>query len=168
MSTNETTDETQQEELTIKEKVKRITEAHDIVGMYSSGAMIAGLIPLPIIDMAALTGVQLKMLHSLSEQYEVEFSKDLAKPIIAALLGGALPITAAGSMASAIKIIPFIGQAAGMVSMSLLGSAATYAVGKVFIEHFESGGSFLTFDPQQMQEKFKKHLEEAKKTTTNS
>jgi hypothetical protein len=38
--------------------------------------------------------------------------------------------------------------------MSIIGGASTYALGKVFIQHFESGGTFLDFDPEKVKEHF--------------
>jgi uncharacterized protein (DUF697 family) len=61
-----------------------------------------------------------------------------------------------------VKVIPVIGQASGMISMATMGAAGTYAVGTVFIEHFESGGTFLTFEPEKVKEKFKALFEEGK------
>ncbi|MEZ5671856.1 MAG: hypothetical protein R3E08_05540 [Thiotrichaceae bacterium] len=35
-----------------------------------------------------------------------------------------------------------------------MGGAATYAIDKVFVQHFESGGTFLDFDPEAVREHF--------------
>ena len=141
----------------------RLTAANKTVRNYSLGSMGVGLIPIPIVDIAGLTGVQLKMLHSLAGQYEIPFSKDIVKPIIASLLGGFLPVGAvklsAGSLA---KWIPVTGTVIGMVSTAAFGGAASYAIGKVFIQHFESGGTFLDFDPEKVREHFKAEFEAAK------
>jgi hypothetical protein len=51
--------------------------------------------------------------------------------------------------------VPIIGQGAGAFSMAALCGGTTYAIGKVFIQHFESGGTFLTFDPKKVSEYFK-------------
>ena len=47
-----------------------------------------------------------------------------------------------------------------------VGGATTYAVGKVFIEHFESGGTFLDFDPEKMRDHFQELYEEGKQLAT--
>jgi uncharacterized protein (DUF697 family) len=52
--------------------------------------MGASLVPVPLFDLLALSGVQLKMLHSLTKLYEVPFSKNLGKSSIASLLGGVM------------------------------------------------------------------------------
>ncbi len=148
------------------EKVVRFNQAMSTVRNYAMGSMAVGLIPLPLVDIAALTSVQLKMLHKLAGLYEIEFSKELVKSLVGALLGGVIPVTAATSLASMIKIVPVVGQASGAISMVAMGSAGTYAVGSVFIEHFESGGTFLTFEPEKVKEKFKTLFEEGKQAVT--
>jgi hypothetical protein len=49
-----------------------------------------------------------------------------------------------------------------MLSTAAIGAASTYAVGKVFAEHFESGGTFLDFDEEKAREHFKAMYEEGK------
>ncbi len=137
-----------------------LTQAERLVHRYMLGAMGAGLVPLPLLDMALVSAIQLKMLHSLTVLYEQPFQADLGRSLIGALLGGALPASASGSLS---KFIPGIGQVTGMLSMSVLSAASTYALGKVFIQHFESGGTFLSFDPDAVRDYFAEALEEGKK-----
>ncbi len=144
------------------EKLVRFSNATDTVNKYAMGSMAVGLIPLPVIDIVALTGTQLKMLQTLAKQYDIEFSQEMVKSLVGSLLGGVMPVSAAASLASMVKFIPVIGQASGMISMATMGAAGTYAVGTVFIEHFESGGTFLTFEPEKVKEKFKALFEEGK------
>jgi uncharacterized protein (DUF697 family) len=142
--------------------------ASKTVRNYSIGAAAVGLIPAPLLDLAAMTGVQLKMLHSLSNQYGVEFKEELARSSLVSLLGAALPVTTSGAAISAMKLIPIIGQAAAMVTLPALALASTYAVGKVFIQHFEAGGTFLTFDPEKVREYFEEQFREGKKLAEES
>jgi uncharacterized protein (DUF697 family) len=118
-------------------------------------SIAAGVIPIPVVDWVVLSGIQLKMLHKLTQLYEIPFSKNVGKSLISALLGGMLPTYATASVAgSLMKLVPFGGTATGMMTMSAFGGASTYALGKVFIQHFESGGTLLTFDPGRMREYF--------------
>ena len=147
-------------------------KANEIVKKYMLGALAVGVVPVPLVDLAILSGLQLKMLHSLAKLYEVEFSTHRGKSIIAALLGGGLPVSFSrifGRLAaSLVKSIPGYGQAAGMISVAVLGGASTYAVGKVFIQHFESGGTFLNLDPQQVRDYYAQQFEEGKEAVTES
>lgn len=149
---------TSDDELTV-----RLETANELIRKYSTISMGAGLIPVPFVDMVALTGIQLKMLHHLAELYDISFSKELAKSLVASLLGGVISTqTAMETVMSLSKLIPVGGLVTGMVTMSLFGGAATYAVGKVFIQHFESGGTFLDLDPTKVREYFAAEFEKGK------
>ena len=143
----------------INENIERLNNAHRTVNKYAIGSMAVGLIPFSYLDFSALSTIQIKMLRHLTKQYDVEFSKETVRSLIASLFGSAVSVTAAASLA---KLVPVVGQVSGMISMAVLGGTGTYAVGKVFIEHFESGGTLLNFDPEKMKEKFQALLEEGK------
>ncbi|OQX27299.1 MAG: hypothetical protein BWK80_05885 [Desulfobacteraceae bacterium IS3] len=136
--------------------------AYKIVKKYMLGAAAAGLIPFPLIDMAALAGIQLKMLHSLSKIYDVEFSENIGKSLIASLLGGGIPLSFSFNIAGWLKAAPFYGFIGGILGTSVFGGASTYAIGKVFVQHFESGGTLLTFDPEKMRAYYTREFEKGK------
>src|SRR5512143_737736 len=98
---------------------EKLAEANDIVRNRVYWSMGAGLVPIPIIDMAALLAIQLEMVSKLAKLYDQPFRRDLAKSAVVALLGSVIPTLAAGPMASLLKIIPVIGYTTGAVSMSL-------------------------------------------------
>lgn len=137
-------------------------EAKEIIKKYMLGSGVVGLIPLPWLDLIALSGIQLKMLHKLADLYGIEFSENRGKSLIASLLGGGVPLSFSSNLASFVKTIPIYGQITGIVSMSIFGGASTYAVGKVFIQHFESGGTFLTFDPEKVSDYYAQQFEVGK------
>jgi uncharacterized protein (DUF697 family) len=140
----------------------RSSEANNIIKKHVIVAMSVSLVPIPLFDLVALTGVQLKMLHSIAKLYEVPFSKNLGKSSIASLLGGVMPTSTAMTLASLAKAVPGLGTATGMISVSLLGGATTYAIGSVFAQHFESGGTLLDFDAKKMRAYFSGKLAEGK------
>lgn len=138
--------------------------ADRLVRQYTLGAMAVGLVPLPLVDLAALVGLQLKMLHSLSGLYQVDFKADLGRSAVASLVGGALPGFTAPTLAASLgKLIPVSGQLLGGGAMVVLNGGVTYALGKVFTQHFAAGGTFLTFDPEAVRDFFEQQLEAGKK-----
>lgn len=145
----------------------RINEANTVVRNHVLGSMGIALVPIPVIDLVALTGIQLKMVHSLAKLYRVPFSENLGKSLIVSLVGGIMPTSTALTLASLAKVVPGMGTATGMVSVSILGGATTYAIGSVFIQHFESGGTLLDFDPKKMREYFTTKLQEGKKVASS-
>ena len=152
--------EGQEEALSLR--MKRVDTAHNSVKNYTMAAMAVGFVPMPLLDMAALSAIQLKLVHSIATIYEVPFSKNIAKSIIGSVLGSSIAVTLAMPVASFIKVIPIIGQSSGTISTALIGSASTYAIGKIFVEHFESGGTFLDFDEEKAKAHFKSLYEEGR------
>ena len=137
--------------------------ASKITNRYVLWSMGAGLVPIPIIDFAAIVAVQLKMLSELAKYYGVDFSEERGKSIVSSLLGGMTTGTLAnGSVGSLLKSIPGAGTLFGMVAMPLSAGATTYAVGKVFTQHFASGGTFLNFNPDEVRDYFEEKVKEGK------
>jgi len=135
---------------------RRDEMAAQVVDRFSLWSGAAGLLPLPLIDVAAVGGVQLIMLRRLSEIYGVPFSDNRGKAIIASLAGSVLPAstatTSAMTVGSLIKGIPGIGWTVGALTMPLVSAGATWVIGKVFIQHFASGGTLLDFNPPDYRE----------------
>jgi uncharacterized protein (DUF697 family) len=143
-------------------------EALRIVQSYAGWTAGAGLIPLPVVDVAAVTGVQLKMLHSLSNLYGIPFQRSAAKAVIAALVGGGGSALIAAPATSLLKVIPGIGSIAGMLAYPALATASTYALGKVFIQHFEAGGTLLDFNPEEVRSYFEEQFRAAPTSTASA
>jgi len=141
-----------------KAKTDRILRHHVLASMG------VGLIPFPIADFAGLTAVQLNLLRKLAKAYGIPFSKGIVKNTLASLIGGAVPIMASWPLTgSMLKGIPIIGQTVGIVTMPVIAGATTYAIGSVFVQHFASGGTFLTFDPEKVKDYYAEMFEEGKK-----
>lgn len=147
-------------------EIDKLVESKRIIKNRVLASVGVGLIPLPLVDMVGLTGVQLEMLSKLAKLYEVPFRKNVGKSIIASLVGGVLPASMMSGSFSVLKAVPVIGWVAGAATMSVLGGATTYAVGKVFVQHFEAGGNLLNFDPVAMKEYFAQQFEEGKKVAS--
>jgi len=139
----------------VKNFEERLEENNKIVKKYTWYSIGAGIIPVPFVDLAALSGVQLKMLWDLSAQYNIEFSQNKAQNIISTLAGTLAASATSTVVGSVIKFVPVIGTILGTISMPAFSGASTYALGKVFIQHFESGGTLLTFDPTKVREYYK-------------
>jgi uncharacterized protein (DUF697 family) len=143
-------------------------QAHGIVMKHVWWASGMGLIPIPLLDMAAISATELKMVKNLADHYGVAFSENRGKALIGALAGGAMPGLAAGTARSLLKFIPGVGTLAGMVVSPALAGASTYALGKVFIQHFESGGTLLDFDPAKMKAYYASQYEEGKQVVADN
>lgn len=136
------------------QKAERTIRAHV---MWSMGA---GFIPFPVADFLAVAAVQLDMIRSISNIYEVDFKETEGKALITSITGSGLSKVGANAL---IKLIPGIGSALGGASMSIMSAASTYALGQVFKQHFESGGNLMDFDSDRFKRYYNEQFEKGKK-----
>mgnify|MGYP001321820837 CR=1 FL=1 len=136
----------------------RLKRAEDIVKTHTIYAAGGGLIPLPIVDFAAITGVQLDMLKQICGLYHVDYNENVGKSWVTALAGSSL--AAIGS--SFVKAIPLVGSLLGGLSMSVIAGATTYGIGQVFINRLEDEGNVADFDVEMAREAFETAYEEGK------
>jgi uncharacterized protein (DUF697 family) len=155
--------ETTGAETTTMTDAQRDEAASKLVERFSLWSGAAGLLPIPLVDMAVVGGVQLQMLRRLSEIYGVPFADNMGKSVIASLAGSVIPASTASSAAigagSLIKGLPGIGWTVGAITMPVISAGATYIIGKVFIQHFASGGTLLDFNPPDYREFIKAQKE---------
>ncbi len=112
-------------------------------------SMGVGLIPLPIVDVVVLMGVQLNMLRKLSKIYNIPFSKDKGKYFIASLMGSSIPVSLSGSAASLVKAIPIIGQTTGALTMFVLAARLLMLSEKSLHSILSPAEHFLTLTLKQ-------------------
>ena len=136
----------------VKAADDRSSSATKVVERFSFWSGVAGLLPIPFVDLAAVAAVQIQMLRLISRIYDVPFSENRGKVLIAGLFGTVIPVSAGVGMASVVKGIPIAGTAVGALVTPALAVAATYAIGRVFIQHFASGGTLLDFEPPNYRE----------------
>ena len=141
-----------------KEKQAYKNHANSIIKNHMIWSMGAGFIPVPIADFFAVGAIQLDMIRQLSKVYDVNYKETEGKAIITALTGSGL----ARLGARAVKFIPGVGSILGGVTMAVLSGASTYALGEVFKKHFETGGTFLDFDPARLKEFYDEKFEKGK------
>lgn len=120
--------------------------------------MVAGAIPVPLVDFIAITGIQIDMLKQLADFYKRDFDKDQGKSIASSLIGTSF----AKAGASVIKAIPGVGTMLGISAQVIFAGATTYALGKVFDKHFASDGTLSTFNTEKMKSLYEEFLEKGK------
>ncbi|MET3130967.1 uncharacterized protein (DUF697 family) [Oxalobacteraceae bacterium GrIS 1.11] len=140
----------------------RLNDALHLTKNHAMTAMAVGILPVPGLDLIALTGVQLNLLRKIGGLYGFTLSDEVGKKLVSSVLGGYLPLAIAGPVGSLLKFIPGVGMAAGALAQSTLAGASTYAIGQLFTQHFEKGGTFLDVKPSEMGQKVKQQVEEGK------
>ena len=121
-----------------------------VVTNYVGWAAGVGWLPLPFVGAAAVVAVQLKMLRELATLYGVPFSKERGRALIATIGGGAGAVEISKPVLGPLlgAVLP-IGWPVISAAASTAASASTYAIGRVFVHHFELGGTLLSFRPEE-------------------
>lgn len=138
----------------------RSNHADTIIRNHVIWSMGAGMIPILIADIFAVSALQLDMIRQLCRVYDVPFEETQGKALVTSLTSSALARIGAGSV---IKLIPGLGSFIGGATVSIFAGASTYALGEVFKKHFASGGTILDFDPDRLRKMYKEKFEKGKK-----
>jgi len=155
----EQTEREQAEAATPLRELPPTSGAEKIVIKWTKWSAGFGLLPLPLVDFATTAGFSMKMLHSLSKYYGVEFRAELGKSALMSLAGGASSPVLALAAGSVLKSIPFVGLPLAIASGPLAAGGVTYAIGRVFTAHFGAGGTFFDFDPESFRDYFQQQIE---------
>ncbi|QCO05370.1 YcjF family protein [Azospirillum argentinense] len=144
-------------------------QAAEIIRKHVLLSAAAGVIPLNFVDTAALAVVQLRLLKELSELHGVDFRGNIGRSAVGTLFATVAPTALGGSLLGsmafnmALRSVPVIGTVTRLATQPAFNSAFTYALGKVFQQHFASGGTFLTFQPEKVKTYFREKFEEARR-----
>lgn len=143
--------------MTKEEQIDKIIQNHVL---YSMGL---GIIPIPLVDIAAVTATQLDMLSQIGGVHGKNFSDISGKSFIASTAGA----TFARLGASFIKAIPGIGSLLGGVSMSIMSGASTYAIGQVSHRFFRDGLELEDIDADLAKSIYEEEFEKGKKVASD-
>ena len=140
-------------------KSSQTRHADTIIRNHVIWSMGAGLIPILVADVFAVSALQVDMIKQLSNAYDRNFTESQGKAIVSSLTSTTLARVGARSL---VKLIPGVGSVIGGVTVSIFAGASTYALGQVFKSHFESGGTFLDFDPDRLKRMYREQFEKGK------
>lgn len=143
-------------------KAEKAQQADQIIKNHVWFSTIPGWLPIPFIDLAAVTAVQIDMIKQLCDLYDKDYNAQKGKAIVLALfntIGGRLP---AYAIRSSLKSVPVFGWILGGASLAAFAGASTYATGLVFKEHFDNGGSLKDINPESFKEFYKKQFMKGK------
>lgn len=141
-------------------KTEKDKHAESVIRNHVIFSMGAGMLPVPVVDIIAVSASQLDMIRQLCKVYDQDFSETQGKAIVSALTTSTLAKIGAGSLA---KMIPIIGTYVGVVTNVVLAGASTYALGQVFKLHFSTGGTILDFDTKRLKKLYDEQFEKGKK-----
>ncbi len=114
---------------TLKDVHRR--HAEPIILGYATLAATAGAVPVPLVDLFLIPGIQAKMARHLAGVYGQPFTPERFKEIVAAVGVGLLSRHLARQ---ATKLIPFLGSAVG----AAVAGATTYALGRALCYYYQA------------------------------
>ena len=126
---------------------RRRAAALAIVNHHATFAALGGCIPLPWVNFASVTALLVHMVKALSRHYGVPFERDRARAIVIGLVGGAMPQGLASVTAATLLYVIPAGAVIGLAVSSAAAAACTKGIGRIFVEHFESGATLQDIAP---------------------
>jgi uncharacterized protein (DUF697 family) len=121
---------------------------------YTFMAAAAGAIPIPLLDLLVLPGIQTKMVHDLAALYGRPLDGKRFLELSASLGLGVVARLAARQL---IKLIPVVGPIAG----SALAGTSTYALGKSFCYYYSAVHKGHVPDANDLKEYYRDQLRKA-------
>ena len=129
---------------------RRIAAMH-IVYRYMAISAGGALIPFAGVDVVALAGIHVALIKELCEHYDVDFTEHTARNVLIGVAGSIVPGTVGSILGrKVLSMLPMGGVVVGWALMSAGSAALSYAIGRLFIEHFEGGGTLLSFDHRRL------------------
>src|SRR5262252_3155474 len=128
---------------------RRRAQALRIVNRHAGYSAVGGIIPLPVASFAGVTAVIIRMVKVLSAHYGVAFERDRARAIVVGLVAGAMPTGLAAVTSSTLLYVVPGSTLVGLAVSSVTAVACTRGIGRIFVEHFESGATLIDFPVAQ-------------------
>lgn len=140
-----------------------VTESLQIVSLHSKIAAGVGLLPGGILNFVGVLAVQVPMVWRIARKFGHNVTKEQVRGVLVSLFTSVIPGLVGHGAGMAIASIPAMiaGTVVYFVATPILAYALTRAVGNMFIMHFESGGTLLTFDPKAFTEYFVNEFKKA-------
>ena len=120
---------------------RRRARALRIVDRYAAYSAVGGIVPLPLVNVASITALTVRMVKVLSDHYGAPFEKDRARAIVVGFVAGVMPSGLGSIASSTLTYLMPHAALAGLAVSSVTAAACTRSIGHIFVEHFENGAT---------------------------
>ena len=127
---------------------------------YSTLAGSAGALPVPIVDLVLLSGIQSRMVYHLAQLYGQPMTGHRFLEI-ASTLGMGMLLRQGSRML--LKYIPYIGAVVGTVASGALAGASTFALGKAFCYYYQAVHQGHVPRPEELRRIYREQLAHAER-----
>lgn len=124
----------------------QIEAANAVVRNHALLAAGGGLIPVPGVDVAAVMGLQVNMIRSLAEIYQVPFDATDVRTILSCVATTGLGKLVSYAVNSYTTLFDELGSFSDNLTNGLVAGALTYGTGEIIQLHFEQGGTMANLD----------------------
>jgi uncharacterized protein (DUF697 family) len=125
---------------------------------YSTLAGSAGALPLPLVDLVLLSGIQSRMVYHLAQLYGQPLSAQRFLEI-ASTMGLGMLLRQGSRML--VKYIPYVGPILGTVASGALAGASTFALGKAFCYYYQAVHEGHVPRPEELRRYYREELARA-------
>ena len=120
----------------------RRAAAMEIVRVHTGLCVAAHFVPAPGLSSVFIAGIHLQMVEKLTRHYGIAFDRHQARPVLQSL--------ALGATHGLVSRLPMFTPWLRIVGWPVLLATYTHQIGKSYVDHYESGGPFENFEPQQL------------------
>ena len=114
----------------------------------------------PIVGLVTVPAIQTKMLHSLANQYGLEWNKRLLAELASTMgMGFGVQYASRLGLQQIVKLIPVYGQTVGAASAAVTSYCVTYALGRVGCIYFFNKTCGKSTSPEELRATYKKAFE---------
>jgi uncharacterized protein (DUF697 family) len=136
----------------------RFERSKKIIVKWSRISLLTIAVPNTVLEYVVISGMQVRMLQEVSRVYGVPFKADAVKVIVGSILGGGIAYFLSDFYSSWVRSIPVVGKPISFLTEPAIAYVTTYAVGLVFLEHFERNGSFQNIDLESIKKSIKEKV----------
>lgn len=137
------------------------TKANKIIKNYTIAATGSGILPIPLVSAAAVTGIQFLLIRDLCKLFDVPFTNKRINVIVNSTLGS----IATRLVAMAAVIIPGVSAPTKGLSGAAIAGLYVATVGEFYKVHFQDGG---TLEDASLNDLKKYFVEEYKRGDINT
>ena len=156
---DEITKKAEDVKVTVIKKEKNIEK---LISEHVGFSMVAGAIPIPVLDVLAVSAIQIDMLKQMAKIYEIDFDDEIGKSLVSSIVGSTIGTSIGRLGASAVKAIPGIGTILGIGSQVALAGVTTFAIGNVYNDHFSNHQPLKDFNLNNIKDAFDDFLKKGK------
>ncbi len=142
-------------------------KADKIIQNHMWFSTVPGFLPVFFLDIVGITAVQLDMIKQLCKVYEKPYHEQRGKAIVMSFTTSLFGRFPGYMVRSAVKAVPVVGWALGGVALSVFAASSTYAVGQIFKEHFDQGGTLHDLNPDNFKKFYRKQFNKGKEMMEN-